>query len=97
MEQQISVQKGGPSTFSAGLRIGPGGASGAEEAFPALPTSLRSIGPGAEPAPVTGLTFWQPTQSQCGAVGAWGAGLPVKPCPFRAVETCEGVRAEVRA
>lgn len=97
MEQGIGVPQGVPGTFSTRLWVGPGGPSGAEEAFPALSPGLRSIGPGAEPAPVTGSTSWQATQSQHRAVGAWGARLPVKPCPFRAVETSEGIRAEIRA
>ena len=85
-----SACREGPLTFSAGLRVGPGGPSGAEEALPALSTSVRSIGPGAEPAPVTGPTCLQAAQAGHRAIGAHRAGLPVALCPFRAVETCEG-------
>lgn len=81
----------GPITFSAGLRVGPGGPSGAEEALPALPASFRGVGAGAEPAPIIGSTRLQAAQPRHRAVGARRrAGLPVELCPFRAVETCEG-------
>ena len=80
----------GAVTFSAGLRVGPGGPSVAEEALPALSASLRGIGSGAKPAAIAGSTCLQAAQPGHRAVGACGAGLPAEFCSFRAVETCEG-------
>lgn len=90
MERGSASGREGPVTFSAGLWVGPGGPSEAEEALPALPPGLRGVGPGAKPAAVTGSTRLQIAQPGHRAVGACGAGLPAELCSFRAVETCEG-------
>lgn len=90
MERGSASGREGPVTFSAGLWVGPGGPSGAEEALPALPAGLCGVGPGAKPAAITGSTRLQAAQPGHRAVGARGAGLPAELCSFRAVETCEG-------